>query len=273
MKYHLEIIDKRMKIKKYIIGLIALLGTVGLLQAQDFPEPMDPPRLVNDYTQILSDQEYSYLEHKLEAYEDSTSNQFAIVIIPSTNGYDIGQYSAELGEKWGVGKGGKDNGVLITVAINDHKVFISTGYGLESVIPDALAKRIVENYILPNFRNENYFEGLDEATTIMIGLAEGEFTADEISAVGEPGVSANIFGYLIMGLIFFLPYYFITRRSAKRHYGTSNPSFWMILMLMNSGRGGSGRGGSTFGNFSGGSGGFGGFGGGGFGGGGAGGSW
>ncbi len=256
-----------------IIATLVFLIGIGNLLAQDYPEPMDPPRLVNDFVQVLSEQEYSYLENKLESYADSTSNQFAIAIIASTNGIDISQYSAELAEKWGIGKEGKDNGALITVAINDRKVFISTGYGLEGAIPDALAKRIVENYILPNFLNENYFKGLDEATTIMIGLAEGEFTADEISARGEPGVSANIFGYLIMGLIFFLPYYFITRRSAKRHYGTSSPSFWMILMLMNSGRGGSGRGGSTFGNFSGGSGGFGGFGGGGFGGGGAGGSW
>ena len=92
-----------MKIKKHIIALIAFLCFTGYLQAQDFPEPMDPPRLVNDFVQILSDQEYNYLERKLEAYEDSTSNQFAIVIVPSTNGYDIAQYSAELGEKWGVG--------------------------------------------------------------------------------------------------------------------------------------------------------------------------
>ncbi len=261
-----------MNIKINIVATLVLLGSVGNSMAQDYPEPMDPPRLVNDFVQVLSDQEYSYLEHKLKSYADSTSNEFAIAIIGSTNGVDIAQYSSELAEKWGVGKGGKDNGALITVAINDHKVFISTGYGLEGAIPDAAAKRIVENYILPNFRNEDYITGLDEATSLMIGLAEGEFEAGEIIAEGEPDALAKIISYLIMGLIFFLPYYFITRRSAKQHYGTSSPSFWMILALMSSGRGGSG-GGSSFGNFSGGSGGFGGFGGGSFGGGGAGGSW
>ncbi len=262
-----------MKIKKFIITLIIIPGCTISLRAQDLPEPMEPPRLVNDYAQVLSNQEYRNLERKLEAYEDSTSNQITIAIIPSTNEYDIAQYSAELGEKWGVGKEGKDNGVLVTVAVNDRKVYISTGYGLEGAIPDAIAKRIVENYILPNFRNEDYYKGLDEATTVIIGLAEGEFKADEIADEGEPDLIANLMGYLFTGLIFFLTYYFITRRSAKHHYGTSSPSFWMIMALMMSGRGGSVRGGSSFGNFSGGGGGFGGFGGGSFGGGGAGGSW
>ncbi len=258
---------------KYLLAITSLIVfsfVSSNVVAQDLPDPMDPPRLVNDFVGILTEEEFNYLEHKLESYEDSTSNQFAIVIISTTGGDDIGLFSAELGEKWGIGKGNKDNGVLITVAIEDRDVWISTGYGLEGAIPDAVAKRITENYLLPNFRNQDYFTGLDEATSILIGLAEGEFTADEIAAENsEPGT--GIIGMIFMAMFFILPMYFINKRRAKSHYGTSSPSMWMIMALMMSGRG-SGRRGSSFNDFSGG-GGFGGFGGGGFGGGGAGGSW
>jgi len=264
MKYPLETI-------KHLLPFCFLLLVSIVSSAQDFPAPMDPPRLVNDYAGLLSDEEFQYLEHKLESYEDSTSNQFAIVIINTTHGYDIGQYSAELGEEWGVGKGGRDNGLLITIAVQDRDMFISTGYGLEGAIPDAASKRIIENYILPNFKNRDYFEGLDEATSLLIGLAEGEFEADEIAA--DPSDPATeIISMIVTGMFFILPIYYINRRRAKNHYGTTSPSFWMIMALMMSGRGG-GRSGSSFNDFSGGGGGFGGFGGGGFGGGGAGGSW
>ncbi len=265
MKYPLEII-------KILCFSVILMASIGCLKGQNFPDPMDPPRLVNDFIGLLNEQELQYLEHKLEVYRDTTSNEFAIVIIQSTNGDDIGLYSAELGEKWGVGKKGKDNGLLIVVAFDDRKMWISTGYGLEGAIPDAVAKRIIENYMKPNFRNEDYFQGLDEATSILIGLAEGEFEADEIaSETSSPG--SGIIGLLVMAAFFLLPYYFINKRAAGKHYGTSSPSFFMIMALMMSGRRSGGHRGSSFNDFTGGGGGFGGFGGGGFGGGGAGGSW
>ena len=249
-----------------------IIASIGGLKAQDFPEPMNPPRLVNDFIGLLSEQEFQYLEHKLEMYHDTTSNQFAIIIIPTTNGYDMAQYTAELGEKWGVGQKGKDNGLLIAISFDERKMHISTGYGLEATIPDATAKRIVENYLKPNFRKEAYFQGLDEATSILIGLAEGEFVAEEIDAQASDPIK-EILGFIMMASFFVIPFYLINKRSAGRHYGTSSPSFWMIMALMMSGRRSGGHSGGSFSDFSGGGGGFGGFGGGGFGGGGAGGSW
>ena len=265
---------------KLFSSTVPLLFTVFLISAaltshgQDFPEPMKPLRLVNDFAGILSENEFKTLEYKLERYEDTTSSQVYVVIIKSLGGYDIAQYSAELGQKWGVGQSGKDNGILILAAMDDRDVYISTGYGLEATVTDAASKRIIENYIIPNFRNQDYYTGFDQATSIIIGLAAGEFKAEDIGAErGEEIPASSLFKFFLPIVLIIIISFSRYRRMSRNHYG-NNTSFWAILALMMAS--GGGRGGSGFDNFSGGSGGFGGFGGGGgggFGGGGAGGSW
>ncbi len=249
---------------KRLFIFLLLLTTVNVF-AQDFPQPMNPPRLVNDFAQALNAQQLRLLENKLRNYNDSTSNEIAVVIIGSTGPYDISQYGAELAEKWKIGKSKKDNGVLLLVAMDDRKVSISTGYGLEPVITDADSKRLIDNYILPNFRNGNYFEGMDQTTSILMAMASGEFKADpsQQKSLGRP----FLFVVFIIWLLWNISR---MRRRGKRTYGTrpldTMTSMWMLGGL-NSHRG---RG---FDSFSSGSGSFGGFGGGSFGGGGASGSW
>ncbi len=240
---------------------------------QDFPERPKPPKLVNDFANILGDREELTLERKLVAYNDNTSTQIAVVTINSLNGNDISNYSFHLAEKWGIGQKGKDNGVLILVALGDRKMFIATGYGMEGVIPDAIAKRIVENYMKPNFRNNNYYKGIDEATSIIMGLASGQFTADQIGRK-KIGLSRLIFPLLII-IIFIIISYSRFRSVRGSHMAGSNLNFLTFLFLMSAMGGRGGRGYSNFSSGSGsfGGGGFGGFGGGSFGGGGAGGSW
>jgi uncharacterized protein len=244
------------------------------LNAQDsFPEPMNPRRLVNDFTNTLSADQVRMLESKLVAYDDSTSNQVAIIIIESLDGYDIAQYGAEISEKWGIGNKKKNNGVLLLVAINDRKVNISTGYGLEGAVTDAHSKRIIQNYILPNFKTGDYFTGLDQASSIIMSMASGEFTGDPKNE--QTGGSPFLFFVLI--ILFF---YFISRfkKTKSGHYasGPMDPLSTVIMMGGLNSRSGRGfgdfsKGGGVFGGGS--SGGFGGFGGGSFGGGGASGSW
>ncbi|MCH8014886.1 MAG: TPM domain-containing protein, partial [Candidatus Dadabacteria bacterium] len=164
---------------------------------QDFPERPNPPKLVNDFANVLDDREELTLEKKLVAYNRKTSTQIAVVTINSLNGNEIGDYSFRLAEEWGIGGKGKDNGVLILVALEDRKMFIATGYGMEGVIPDAIAKRIVENYMKPNFRNNNYYKGIDDATSIIIGLASGQYKADQIRTK-KIGLSRFIFPLLIL---------------------------------------------------------------------------
>ena len=151
------------------------------VQAQiekDIPKRPSPPKLVNDLTNTLTRcTRYRRLENKLVAYDDSTSNQVAIVIVPILQGYDLSEYGLAIGREWGIGGKEFNNGVLILVAKDDRKVRIEVGYGLEGAIPDITAKSIIDNSITPNFKEENYYRGLDLATDDIIKAAAGEYKA------------------------------------------------------------------------------------------------
>lgn len=256
--------------------LVALFFLSSLLYAQDFPPVPNPPRLVTDFTQTLTSSEVEQLERKLVAYNDSTSTQIAIVILKSVGQYDIADYSFQLGEKWGIGST-KDNGILILAAMEDRDVFIAVGYGMEGAVPDALAKRIVTNLIIPNFKQGEYFQGFDQATDMIIKLASGEYTADEVAEDGNGG------GALVMLLVFIFFFVILpllrNKNDNNNHMGGKGGGIdlWTTIMLANMLKGGNGGKFGDFssgrGSFGGGGGGFGGFGGGSFGGGGAGGSW
>lgn len=256
--------------------LVLFLFAFGL-QAQDFPPVPNPPKLVTDFTETLSPAEVAQLERKLVAYNDSTSTQVAIVMMRSVGQYDIADYAIRLAQAWKIGGAANDNGILILAAMDDHKVFIATGYGMEGVVPDALAKRIVENLIVPNFRREAYYEGLNEATDMIFKLASGEYKAEDIESDGNGG--GAIFMILFLIFIFVIIPLLRNRNDNNNHMGGrgGGVDLWTTIMLANmlggGGRGGRGGGFGGGGFGSGGGGGFGGFGGGGFGGGGAGGSW
>lgn len=242
----------------------------------DFPLKPSPPKLVNDFSNTLSSEEVLRLERKLMAYNDSTSSQVTIVMVRSLGPYDISDYAFQLGDKWGIGQKDLDNGILILAAMSDRKVFIATGYGMEGVIPDILAKRIVDQLIVPNFRMESYYSGLDKATDMIFKLASGEYKAKDMASSGEHG-GALIFFLIIIFIFVILPL-IKNRKDNNNHMGGKGGAvdLFTTIMLANMLKGGS-RG--KFGDFSsgrggfGGGGGFGGFGGGSFGGGGAGGSW
>lgn len=259
--------------------LFILITFSGRLFCQDIPEKPYPPRLVNDFAGMLKPDEIRMLEDKLVAYNDSTSTQIAIVTVKDLNGYDKSDYAQRLGEKWGIGQKGKNNGVLILVKPNTQgsrgEVFIAQGYGLEGPIPDLACSQIVDNEILPAFRTGDYYGGLNKATNTLMKLASGEFTADEISKPKKDDLSA--FAPILI-IIIFIIIMFIRSSGGKnqRHISRKGLPLWLLLSMMNSGRNshsGSWGGFSGGGGFGGGGGGFGGFGGGSFGGGGAGGSW
>lgn len=253
------------KIKQFFLLAGLLIGAGLPLFGQEFPEPMTPPRIVNDYVDLLSQQQFNMLESKLRKYRDTTSNEFAVVIVETIGQDDIDLYGAELAQKWGIGAKGKENGLLILVAVADRKISIKTGYGLEGAIPDAYAKRVIEKYVKPNFRQEKYFEGLDQATSILMGMASGEFKGDPTQKKALPGALSLI-------VIFFLIIVPILSvfRGRKGHLASKPAGFWSMLFLAS--QMGRGRG-NTFNDFNSGGGSFGGFGGGSFGGGGASGSW
>ncbi|GAB2503313.1 TPM domain-containing protein [Algoriphagus taiwanensis] len=210
-----------------------LLFTWGTLLAQDFPEVPTPPRLVNDFTSTLSAQEVNQLEQKLVAYNDSTSTQIAIVMIRSVGDYDIADYSFQLAEKWGIGGAQNDNGILILAATDDRKVFIATGYGMEGAVPDALAKRIVSNLIIPNFKMEAYYQGLDQATDMIIKLASGEYKAEEVVSDGNHG--GAIFLLLLFIVLFVILPMIKNKNDNDNHMGGrgGGVDLWTTIMLAN----------------------------------------
>ena len=261
--------------KKTLLFSLLLLASCFGTSAQEFPEKPDPPRLVNDFAGVLSHDEREALENKLVYYNDTTSTQIAIVLIHTLDGYPIDDYTIKLAEKWGIGQQKKNNGILILAAVDDRKIFIATGYGLEGALPDALVKRIIENDIKPFFKAGDYYGGLDKGTEQMILLARGEYQGEGRK---EKKDSPPIFVFLIFFLILF--FIFLSKILGARKYAhRNNMGFWAAWAILNALRsrqhgswGGFTSGGGGFGGGSSG-GGFGGFGGGSFGGGGAGGSW
>src|SRR3954463_13774613 len=119
------------------------------------PARPNPPKLVNDFTNTLTAEQVQALEQKLVAYDDSTSSQIAIVIINTTGDYPIEEVSLKILRDWGVGGKEHSNGIVLLAAMDDHKVRIEVGYGLEGAIPDITAKSIIDNDITPNFRNKD----------------------------------------------------------------------------------------------------------------------
>lgn len=249
----------------FLVAFFALLSLHA--NAQTFPDKPNPPKLVNDFAGIMQSGEVAALEQKLVAFNDSNSTQIAIVTLKSIEGYDIADYAFKLGEKWGIGQKGKDNGILILVAPNDRKVFIATGYGTEEYVTDAMSRRIIEQKFKPAFKNNNYYQGLDAGTNDIIDLLTGKFKAEPQEAKGKHKGSILKIVIILVIIVLLIKIFGGGSGGGGRTFRSSGPIFW-------GGMGGFGRGfggGSSGGGFGGG--GFGGFGGGSFGGGGAGGSW
>jgi uncharacterized protein len=137
---------------------------------------------VNDYAGILSSNTISELDGKLKAFEDSTSNQIAVLTINTLEGADLEEYSIKVAQIWKLGQKGKDNGVLLLVVKDDRKVRIEVGYGLEGTLTDALCSVIIQRGILPKFRNKDYDGGVEAGVTSILGAINGTFTADDASS-------------------------------------------------------------------------------------------
>ncbi|MEE4178264.1 MAG: TPM domain-containing protein [Bacteroides sp.] len=264
-------------------ALFGLLLLISWTFAAALPPAPDPPSLVTDFSGLLNGGQRMSLEMKLAEYAAVHGTQIAVVTVDDLEGIEPAVYADQLAEAWGVGQAGKENGVLILVNPSEDrqqgKMHITVGYGLEGVIPDITARRIIDREILPHFREGRYYEGLDQATTVLMQLAAGEFPAEEYNQSGEPsGVAALVF-FLLLLLIFIL----ISRKRNDHYNPGKGIPVWTWLWLLSSGSQSSkgswgdfsgGRGTFGGGSFGGGvGGGFGGFGGGRFGGGGAGGSW
>jgi uncharacterized protein len=260
--------------KRTIFIFLSLLLSAAAFSQNNFdPESLLKGRpakleLVNDFTGTLTPEQKQALEIKLDVFNDSTSTQIAVVIIPSLNGNDVSDYNLKLGRAWGVGGKEFNNGIVLLIAKEDHKLNIATGYGVEGALPDATCKEIIDDIITPKFKGEDYFRGIDDGTNAIMQAVKGEYTAPaNYHKKGSP--FGRIILYIIMIIIFLAVF-------AGRGGGTGGTfmsrggfAAWTIGSML----GGSGSGGGWGGGSGGSGGGFGGFGGGSFGGGGASGGW
>ena len=244
----------------FSIWLLILAAAVGHAQSSFDPDVLldpgsAPDHLVTDYASILTPSQRQALEDKLVTFDNSTSNQIAVVIVPSLKGKDIADFATELIRAWGVGSKKNNNGVMLLISTDSahHELNITTGYGLEGVLPDVTCKEIIDDIIVPKFKGEDYYRGIDEGTDAIMQAARGEYNSP--SEERSPHHSSFLRILLwIVGIIVLL----ILLKTGL---------LWPLLDLASIfiGGGGSGSGG--------GGGGFGGFGGGSSGGGGASGSW
>lgn len=254
---------------KTLFTIFFSLFSIAAFSQKGMPARPEPPHLVNDFTGILTADQRQALETKLVAYDDSTSIQIAVVLIESLDGRDIAEYAVELGRAWGIGNKENNNGVLLLVSKGDRKINITTGYGIEGALPDITASHIIDEQIKPNFRDNDFYRGLDEGTDAIIAATKGEYKAPE--NYRKKKGKREVPGVLVL-LIIFVIMYFIRRGGGGGggHYGgggyrrSHGPGgIWFLPT----------GGGSSWGGGSSSSGGFGGFGGGSFGGGGASGNW
>ncbi|MFA5954464.1 MAG: TPM domain-containing protein [Patescibacteria group bacterium] len=186
--------------KKYAAALFALLLTP--LIAAAYFSPGIPTGFVNDFASVLSADQKQSLELKLSNNNKTSGNEISVVTIQSLKGDTVENYAVELFKEWGIGKKGKDNGVLLLAAIEDRKVRIEVGYGLEGSLTDAQSYWIIQNDIVPNFRSTKYYAGLNLATNHIIAVTSGEQlpVAQDQSSNTLP-VDWKLFAYLI----FFIP--------------------------------------------------------------------
>ena len=255
--------------RRFLTLLLLLVAAIPAV-AQSGKVPARSDRLVNDYSHILSAIEVQQLEQRLVDFNDSTSNQIVVIILPTLGTYDENDMAQRIGQTWGVGQQEFNNGVVILIKSktpdeNWGAVAISTGYGVEGVLPDVFCKRIIDDHMLDALGNGDYYRALTNALDIIEPVLAGEYSYAQYrkDERREGFIALGVFMLFIGTVVVLLGIY------VKKH-----PESWHD----NSGKGGGiyfggfGGGGSShkggFGGFSGG-GGFGGFGGGSFGGGGA----
>lgn len=156
----------------------AALLVLGLLWPSVAAGALAVPALqgrVNDYAGLLSEQTRAYLTNELAALEQSDSTQVVVLTVPSLEGQPIEEFSIKVAEQWGIGQKGKDNGAIILVSKNDHKVRIEVGYGLEGTLTDSIAGRIVDNIMVPAFKAGNFDEGFTQGTDAVVSVVKGEY--------------------------------------------------------------------------------------------------
>ncbi len=249
------------------VVVLVLFSTLAFAQSDALLQKLQPQGYVDDFAGVLQPQQRADLEAYLQELDRKTGAQIAVVTLKSLDGGEIRDFANRLFEKWGVGKKGEDRGLMILTVLDQHRIWVEVGYGLEPLLPDARVGHILDQSVMPYFKAGDLAGGLISGTQTFGGIIArqagvqitGQATPRAVPPAGQGAHQLSCLELVLIGLalVIFIPI-------IMRHP-------WLLLFLLSSGRGGGFRGGGFGGGFGGG--GFGGFGGGMSGGGGAGRSW
>ena len=256
VKWQRKMIVSHQKPGLYLFAILLVLAAA--ISALALEVPPKPLGRVSDYSSILTSSQIAALDRTLAEFEQQTTNQIAVVLIPTLAGDSLEDYSIRLAEKWQIGQKGRDNGVILLIVVQDRKIRIEVGYGLESVLPDSLSGDIIRQVIAPRFLEGRFFEGIRAGVSAIMAATKGEYRATGPSKRGTQGRS---FVSLIWPFfIFFIFLSALINSFRRRRYPSRRSGGWFIggPFWWGGGGSGGGSGGGFGGGFSGGGGGFGG---------------
>jgi len=249
---------KRQRSQPFLATVIFFLLGLELALALDVP----PLRgRVNDYAGVMSQEQARTMESQLAQFEQDTGHQVAVLTIPTLDGEDIEGFSIRVAENWKIGKKGFDNGVILVVAVKDRRLRLEVGYGLEGVLPDAIAKTITSNYIVPRFRSQDYAGGIIAGIDAVLKVIKKEPLPESARKKnGDQGSGLNSIAMFAVTLAVFGLMAFASTANRRRNnmWATRGRHRGPTIFGGPGGFGGGGFGGGGGGGFSGGGGGFGG---------------
>lgn len=260
----------RAGLRRWILGLCLLglqIASFAGLEAANLPPP--PARYFNDFASTVRPQTADRLNEQLANFERQTSNQIVVAIYPKLpEDAALDDYAQQVYRAWKVGQRGRDNGAIFFVFVQDRKMRIQTGRGLEGALPDIICKRIIADEVAPHFQAGDFDGGLAAGVNAMIAATRGEYkgTGRTVAETGHQGSEvAGGVEFFVLLILFFIVGAYLSSRARKRgvvYTGSGTRGTWIGGMGGNWGAGGGWRGGS--GGWRGGDGGWGGGGGGGF---------
>ena len=179
------------------VSLGGVFGQDGKIESDRFRESLSPQGNVSDWAGVFTPEQKAALESRIVALRQTNGAQLAVVTLASLHGGEVADFANKLFAQWGIGEKGKDNGVLLLAAIEDRKLRIEVGYGLEGVLNDAKSGRIQDEYVLPRFKEGNYAQGLLDGADVLLKVMGGEALPEATASTENNPVAAVIF------LIFF----------------------------------------------------------------------
>jgi uncharacterized protein len=238
----------------------ALWVTIGVIivsfarAAETLPPP--PPNHFNDYAHVVPSATAQQLDRELAQFERDTSNQIVVAIYPHLQSESpIEDYSVRVFQAWGIGQKGRDNGALLLIYAQDHKMHIATGYGLEGALPDAVCKRILADEVAPHLRAGDFGGGVTAGVHAMMAAARGEYrgTGRTVHDSQSNGSGFSLLPFGVFGIFILLLIIGRNRQRGQYVYGrrgrrfVTGPPFWGGFGGDSSGGGWSGSSGSDFG--------------------------